>query len=157
MTEVSFYKGDNLEGRCGGEGNLLFRCVRSLDTRYACSSLTNCKLDDSSLISCSTGAMCSSSSVYRTPWTLKLELSARLFHLSIVDTPQAFGSIGRHRVVEAVGIPPRAAGLHGQGSGRLLVLSVEYFTSWVGGLPRVSLRLKSSESLRMLGGPVRAR
>lgn len=39
----------------------LLRCILSLTTKYACSSLTICNPELKSLIACSTGAICSSS------------------------------------------------------------------------------------------------
>lgn len=53
----------------------LLRCTRSRTTRYACSSLTNCNPALRSLTSCSTGAVCSSFSMYSIPCTLKLRFS----------------------------------------------------------------------------------
>lgn len=61
--------------RAKKESDVLFRCILSLTTKYACSSFTNCRFELKSLMACSTGAMCSSSPRYRTPWTLNLGVS----------------------------------------------------------------------------------
>jgi hypothetical protein len=79
--------------------DILLRCILSLTTRYACSSLTICKPELKSRIACSTGAICSSSPRYIVPWTLNLFISARLASTLSIEAGGGDGVGNRNRRV----------------------------------------------------------